>query len=150
MGGFTQYLTGVLIPFYLLFLIYILLAFFLYTTLFAGLGAMVKRQEEVQNATMLPAMLIFSGWILVYLVVASPNAAWTKILSYIPFWTPMLMLVRLALGTVAWWEIVVTISLMLGTILACTWFASRLYRLGVLMHGQWPGLGQLVKRLRME
>jgi ABC-2 type transport system permease protein len=149
-GDFTQYLTDVSIPFYLLFLIYILLAFFLYATLYAGLGAMVKRQEEVQNATMLPGMLVMSGWLLVYLVVYSPDAIWTKVLSYIPFWTPMLMLVRLARGTVAWWEIVLTIALMLVAILACTWFAARLYRYGVLMYGQRPGLGQLLKLVRMD
>jgi ABC-2 type transport system permease protein len=149
-GGFTQYLTDVSIPFYLLFLIYILLAFFLYATLYAGLGAMVKRQEEVQNATMLPGMLVMSGWLLVYLVVYSPDAGWTKVLSYIPFWTPMLMLVRLARGTVVWWEIVLTIALMLVAILACTWFAARLYRYGVLMYGQRPGLGQLLKLVRMD
>jgi ABC-2 type transport system permease protein len=149
-GGFIQYLTGVSIPFYLLFLVYILLAFFLYTTLYAGFGAMVKRQDEVQNATILPSLLVITGYLLFYLGLASPNAAWTKVLSYIPFFTPELMLVRLALGTVAWWEIVVTTALMLGAILACTWFAARLYRYGVLMYGQRPGLGQLLKLARMN
>ena len=62
----------------------------------------------------------------------------------------MLMLVRLALGTVAWWEVVLTIALMLLAILASTWFAARLYRLGVLMYGQRPGLGQLLKLVWME
>jgi ABC-type Na+ efflux pump permease subunit len=119
-------------------------------TLGAGLSAMVKRQEEVQNATMFPGMLFISGWLLVYLGVYSPNATWTKVLSYIPFWTPTLMLLRIALGTVAWWEIVVTIALMLVAILACTWFAARLYRYGVLMYGQRPGLAQLVKLVRMN
>jgi ABC-2 type transport system permease protein len=51
---------------------------------------------------------------------------------------------------VAWWEIVVTVALMLLTILACTWFAARLYRYGVLMYGQRPGLGQLLKLVRMN
>ncbi len=149
-GGFSQYLTGVSIPFYLLFLLYFLLAFFLYATLYAGLGALVKRQEEVQSATMVPSMLVISGWLLVYLGVYSPDATWTKVLSYIPFWTPMLMLMRIAVGTVAWWEIVVTTALMLVAILACTWFAARLYRLGVLMYGQRPGLGHLLKMVRMN
>jgi ABC-2 type transport system permease protein len=149
-GGFIQYLTAVSIPFYFLFLIYILLAFFLYATLCAGLSAMVKRQDEVQNAIMLPVMLIVSGWILVLFSLSSPNATWTKVLSYLPFWTPMLMLVRIAVGTVAWWEIVVTIALLLVAILACTWFAARLYRLGVLMYGQRPGLGHLLKMVRMN
>jgi ABC-2 type transport system permease protein len=144
-GGFSQYLTGVSIPFYLLFLIYILLAFFLYATLYAGLGAMVKRQDEVQNATILPGLLIVSGYLLFFLGASSPNAPLTKVLSYIPIWTPTLMLMRLALGTVAWWEIVLTIALMLMSILASTWFAARLYRYGVLMYGQRPGLGRVMK-----
>ena len=134
-GGFSQYLTGVSIPFYLLFLLYFLLAFFLYATLFAGLASLVKRQEEVQSVIMLPLLLLSSGYVLFFFVVATPDATVTKVLSYIPFWTPILMLMRLALGTVAWWEIVVTVALMLVTILACTWFAARLYRYGVLMYG---------------
>jgi len=149
-GSFIPYLTGVSIPFYLLFLLYFLLAFFLYAALYAGLAAMVKRQEEVQSAIMLPQMLIVSGYVLFFFVVFSPDATLTKVLSYIPFWTPTLMLARIAVGTVAWWEIVVTIALMLGAIFACTWFAARLYRYGVLMYGQRPGLGQLLKLVRMN
>jgi ABC-2 type transport system permease protein len=149
-GGFAQFLTGVFLPFYLLFLVYFLLAFFLYATLFAGLGAMVKRQDEVTSATQVPLMLIILGWVPVIFGFSTPNATWMKVLSYFPFWTPMLMLVRLALGTVAWWEIVMTVALMLVAISACAWFAARLYRYGVLMYGQRPGLKQLVKLVRMK
>ncbi|HEY6542371.1 MAG TPA: ABC transporter permease [Ktedonobacteraceae bacterium] len=144
-GGFSQYLTGVSIPFYLLFLLYFLLAFFLYATLFAGLASLVKRQEEVQSVILLPILLLSSGYVLFFFVVANPDATVTKVLSYLPFWTPILMLLRLAAGTVAWWEIVVTVALMLLTILASTWFAARLYRYGVLMYGQKPGLGWVMK-----
>ncbi len=149
-GGFIQYLTGLSIPFYLLFLTYILLAFFLYATLYAGLGAMVKRQEEVQSAIMLPQMLLVVGYLLFFLAVFTPNATLTKVLSYIPFWTPWVMMARIAMGAVAWWEIVLTIALMLGAIYASIWFAARVYRLGVLMYGQRPSLGQLVKMVRMR
>jgi len=149
-GGLALFFTGVFLPFYLLFLVYFLLAFFLYATLFAGLGAMVRRQGEVTSATQVPLMLLILGWLPVIFGLSSPNATWMKALSYIPVWTPMLMLVRLAVGTVAWWEVVLTIALMLIAILACTWFAARLYRLGVLMYGQRPGLRQLVKLLRMN
>ncbi|HLW02486.1 MAG TPA: ABC transporter permease [Ktedonobacterales bacterium] len=148
-GGFSQYLTSVSIPFYLLFLVYLLLAFFLYSTLYAGLGALVKRQEEVQSATMLPSLLTLSGYLLFFLAVSAPDATWVRVLSYIPFWTPVLMLMRLAVGAVAWWEVVVTIALMLLAILAGIWFAARLYRLGVLLYGQRPGLAALVKLVRM-
>jgi ABC-2 type transport system permease protein len=149
-GGFSQYLTAVSIPFYLLFLLYFLLAFFLHATLFAGLASMVKRQEEVQNATILPMMLLVIGYLLFFLTIATPDATLPKVLSYIPFWTPIFMLMRFAVGTVAWWEIVVTVALLLLTILACTWFAARLYRYGVLMYGQKPSLGRVMKLVRMN
>ncbi len=149
-AGFSQYLTAAFIPFYLLFLLYFLLAFFLYATLFAGLASLVKRQEEVQSVIILPLLLLSCGYVLFFFTVATPDATLTKVLSYIPFWTPIFMLMRLAVGTVAWWEIVITVALMLVTILACTWFAARLYRYGVLMYGQRPSLGQIVKLARMN
>ncbi|MGH2497718.1 MAG: ABC transporter permease [Ktedonobacteraceae bacterium] len=149
-GGFSQYLTSVSIPFYLLFLLYVLLAFFMYSTLFAGLAAMVKRQEEVQSAVILPQMLMLIGYVLFFFIVFNPDTTLARVASYIPFWTPMLMLARTAVGTVAWWEIVMTLALVLATILACTWFAARLYRLGVLMYGQRPSMGRLMKLIRMN
>ncbi len=144
-GSFIQYLTGVSIPFYLLFLVYVLLAFFLYTTLFAGLSSMVRRQEEVQNMNVLPTLLMISGYLLFFFAVYTPDAPLTKVLSYIPFWTPWIMMARIARGTVAWWEIVATIAIMIVTILVSMRFAARLYRFGVLMYGQRPGLGRIVE-----
>ena len=149
-GGLSQYLTSVSVPFYLLFLVYFLLGFFLYATIYAGLGSMVKRQDEVQNAIMLPVLLLTSGYVLIFLAVQSPDATWVKVLSFLPFWTPTLMLVRLAAGTVYWWDIAVSIVLMLVTICACAWFSVRIYRFGVLMYGQKPGFGQLLKLARMN
>jgi ABC-2 family transporter protein len=149
-GGFIQQFASVSIPFYLLFLVYLLLAFFLYATLYAGLGALVKRPEEVQSATMLPTLLVVSGYLLFFVTVATPDATLTKVLSYIPIWSPVLMLMRLAVGTVAWWEIVMTIALMLLTILVNIWFAARLYRLGVLLYGQRPSFSTLMKLLGLS
>ena len=140
-GGLSQYLTSVSVPFYLLFLVYFLLGFFLYATIYAGLGSMVKRQDEVQNAIMLPVLLLTSGYVLIFFAVQSPDATWVRVLSFIPFWTPTLMLVRIAAGTVYWWDIALSIVLMLVTICACAWFSVRIYRFGVLMYGQRPGFG---------
>jgi ABC-2 type transport system permease protein len=149
-GGFTQYLSGVSIPFLLLFLVYFLLAYFLYSTLFAGLGAMVKRQDEVQSAIQIPLFLLIISLVLLYVAAFAPDETLTRVLSFVPFFTPVLMLVRLGLGTVAWWEVVVTIALMVATIAACVWIAARLYRYGVLLYGQKPGLRQLARIIRAK
>jgi ABC-2 type transport system permease protein len=148
--GFAQYLVGISVPVYLLLLLYFILAFFLYAGLFAGFGALASRQEEVQTATAVPTMLIVLGWLAMYTVVISPNALWVKALSYVPFFSPMMMLTRLGFGTVEWWEIPVTVVIMLVSIFASAWFAARLYRFGVLMYGQRPGLGGLVRLARMK
>jgi ABC-2 type transport system permease protein len=126
------------------------LDFFLYATVSAGLGALVKRQDEVQSVAIIPGMLIVGSFGLVYLGAFLPDPTAVRILSYIPIFTPTLMLVRLALGTVAWWEFALTIGLMLVTILVLMVFSARLYRYGILMYGQKPGLGQLVKMVRMK
>jgi ABC-2 type transport system permease protein len=104
----------------------------------------------VQSVAIIPGMLIVGSFGLVYLGAFLPDPTAVRILSYIPIFTPTLMLVRLALGTVAWWEFALTIGLMLVTILVLMVFSARLYRYGILMYGQKPGLGQLVKMVRMK
>ncbi|HEX5549168.1 MAG TPA: ABC transporter permease [Ktedonobacterales bacterium] len=149
-GGFSQYLSAVSIPFLLLFLVYFLLAYFLYSSLFAGLGALVRRQDEVQSVIQIPLFLMIASVALLYLAAFAPDTTLTRVLSFVPFFTPTMMLARLGLGTVAWWEVVVTILLMGASIAACAWVAARLYRYGVLMYGQKPGLRQLARIIRAK
>jgi ABC-2 type transport system permease protein len=97
---------------------------------------------------MVPMLLVIAGWVVFCLGVYLPDSTVVRVLSYIPIFTSTLMLARLALGMVAWWEIVVTAALMLGTIALGAWFAARLYRYSVPMHGQKPGLGQALRLVR--
>jgi ABC-2 type transport system permease protein len=143
-------ITGVSITLLLLLLVYFILGFLLYATLFAAMGALVKRQDEVQNAVAPLTMLLVVGYIVSFFGIYIPDATWIKVISYVPFWTPTTMLVRIAAGGVASWEIAFTIALMIVAIFVCAFIAARIYRFGVLMYGQKPGLGQLVKLVRMR
>jgi ABC-2 type transport system permease protein len=118
--------------------------------MFAGLGALVKRQDEVQSAIQIPLFLMVASLVLFYVAIFAPDETLTRVLSFVPFFTPVLMLARLGLGTVAWWEVVVTILLMVAAIAACAWIAARLYRYGVLLYGQKPGLRQLARIMRSK
>ncbi len=111
---------------------------------------MVKRQDEVQSAIQVPLLILILSFVPVYMGAFNPNATSTKVFSYIPFWMPMVMLIRLALGAVAWWEVVVTIVLLLVTIFVCVMLSARIYRYGVLMYGQRPGFRQLLKMVRAK
>lgn len=147
-GGLPFNIAGVSLTPLLLLLLYFLLGFLLYATLFAAVGALVRRQDEAQNAATPLTMLFMVGYLVSYAAIYIADAPWVKVMSHIPFWTPALMLVRVGMGTVAWWEIVLSVVLMTATIFICTLIAARIYRFGVLMYGQKPGLRQLVKVLR--
>jgi ABC-2 type transport system permease protein len=150
-GGLNlNIITGASITLLLLLLVYFILGFLLYATLYAALGALVKRQDEVQNAVAPITFLLVIGYVVSYFGIYLPDATWIKVISYVPFWTPTTMLVRIAAGGVAGWEIPFTIALMIVAILVCTFIAARIYRFAVLMYGQRPGLGQLVKLVRMR
>lgn len=144
-GGFNLDITVGLITMLLLLLVYFMLGFLLYASIFAAVGALVKRQEEVQNAIQFPMWLIMIGYFVSFFGISSPDATWVKVISYIPFWTPTTMLMRVGVGSVAWWEIAITVVLMLLAIFICTAISARIYRFGVLMYGQKPGLGKLIK-----
>jgi ABC-2 type transport system permease protein len=100
-GGLNLNITGASVTMLLLLLVYFLLGFLLYATLFAAMGALVKRQEELQNVIQLVIWLFTVGYLVSFLGISSPDAPWVKVISYIPFWTPTTMLMRIATGALA-------------------------------------------------
>lgn len=147
-GGLSLDVASISIAPLLLLVLYFLLGFLLYATLFAGVGALVRRQDEAQNAVSPITLFFTAGYLVSFIAIYVPDAAWVKVMSHIPFWTPVLMVVRAGVSTIAWWEIVVSVAVMVVTIIVCTLLAARIYRLGVLMYGQKPGARQLIKVLR--
>ncbi len=149
-GSNTLNIISLSITFLILLLVYFILGFLLYATLYAALGALVKRQDEVQNAVTPLTFLAVIGYVVSYFGISNPNATWFKVMSYVPFWTPTMMLTRIGVGGAAWWEIPFTIALMIVAIFVCAWISARIYRYGVLMYGQRPGLGKLIKLVRTK
>jgi ABC-2 type transport system permease protein len=109
------------------FLVYFLAGFTLYAFAFAAAGALVARQEEVQFVTLPLGMILLVGYLLVYAVIASPNATWVKVISFLPPLTASLMPARIALGHVAPWEIPLDALIMAASIWAMIRIASRVY-----------------------
>jgi ABC-2 type transport system permease protein len=143
-------ITGSSISLLLLLLVYFILGFLLYATLFAAMGALVKRQDEVQNAVQPLTWLFMVGYFVSFFGIYNPDATWVKVISYVPFWTPTTMLMRIGVGSATWWEIAITIILMIVAIFLCAVIAARIYRYGVLMYGQKPSMRQLFKIARMK
>ncbi|MDE7396153.1 MAG: ABC transporter permease [Muribaculum sp.] len=130
------------------FVLYFIGGYLLYASLFAGVGSAVDQQSEASQF-MSPLMMII---ILAYMVGMScmqdPDTALCVWCSYIPFTSPIVMMVRLPYDVAAW-EVAISIILLYATALVCVWIASRIYRTGILMYGHkvsWKEMLSWIKR----
>ena len=146
--GLSVDIANVSVTLLLLLLLYFVLGFLLYATLFAAAGALVKRQDEVQNAVQPLTWIFMIGYIVSFIGISTPNVTWLQVMSFVPFWTPTIMLMRIGAGMVAWWEIPLSIVVMLLATLVCALIGARIYRFGILLYGQRPGFRQLAKMVR--
>ena len=127
------------------------LGFALYAVLYAGAASLVSRQEDV-NQIVAPLTIISVGGYLVasytgtgLIPIDSPLVV---VLSFIPFFSPYLMLTRMGLGAATPIEVLIAILLLAAFIPVALWVAARLYRSGVLMYGQRPTPRTMLRALR--
>lgn len=130
-------------------LIFYLAGYFLYATMFAAIGSIVSRTEDLAQALMPVTLLSFAGYyICLFGGIANPGATFVKVTSYIPFFSPYVMLVRLGLENPPLWQVWASILILLVTIAIVGWFAAKIYRVGVLMYGKRPTIKELRKAMR--
>ena len=128
-------------------LLYVL-GYFLYATLFAAVGSIVSRTEDLAQAIMPITMMSLVAFYIPIFSVSSPDSLLVKIAAYIPFFTPTTMLLRLGLGEYYWWELAISIAIMLVSIVICGWLSAKIYRTGVLMYGKRPSVKEIVKAMK--
>lgn len=133
---------------FVFFIIYYLLGYFLYATLYAMVGAIVSNEDDGQQAQMPITMTFMIPMLLSSLVMENPTGTTATILSLIPFFSPSLMFLRITLEAAPGWQIALSITLMILTIVGAVWLASKIYRVGVLMYGKRPTIPELIKWLR--
>jgi len=130
------------------FMLYYLLGYFLYAALYAMIGSIVSNEDDGQQAQWPISMTFAASLVASTLAMENPNGVAVTILSLIPFFGPSLMFLRIALGSAPAWQIAASIILLVVTIIAVTWVAARIYRVGVLMYGKRPTLPELARWLR--
>lgn len=130
------------------FVLYFVLGYFLYATLYAIVGAIVSNEEDGQQMQIPVTMTIMIPIMLSVLVMQDPNSTTSTVLSLVPFFSPILMFMRISFQTPPAWQIALSIVLMLATISAMIWLAAKIYRVGVLMYGKRPSLPEVARWLK--
>ena len=132
------------------FVVYFLLGYALYATLYALVGGIVSNEDDGQQMQMPLMILILLAPLAASFVWRKPDGALAATVSLFPFFSPFTMFLRIAVGQPPLWQILLSITLMVATIFGAVWLASKFYRIGLLMHGTRPTLPELAKWLRYD
>ncbi|HCC34525.1 MAG TPA: hypothetical protein DEQ02_02345 [Ruminococcaceae bacterium] len=138
-------------PYILAFMIlFYILGYFAFASLYGAVGSLVSRVEDINTVSLPVVFLFMAGFFVSIFGMTVPDSLLIKIFSFIPLYTPMCMFVRMCTSEVAPAEIIISIVLCAAfTYFACR-LAARIYRLGVLMYGNAPKLGAVIKMLRQS
>ncbi len=132
----------------LLFLGLFLTGYFLYGGMYASVGAVASNEQEAQQLQFPVTLLVVIPILILPIVLNAPTGSAAAILSWIPFFTPVLFMGRYVLGGAALWEVPLVFLLQLLAILMVAWVGGRIYRVALLMTGKRPTLPELIRWIK--
>jgi ABC-2 type transport system permease protein len=121
-----------------------ILGFTLYALIYAAAGSLVSRAEDLQVLALPLSLVAIVGYFLAVSALSGGISPLVRIASYVPMWSPFVMLTRLTVGRVEPWELVLSFGLLAASIPIVGIIAVRVYSAGVLLYGQRPGARAIV------
>ncbi len=135
---------------FIYFVIFFLLGYFLYGTLYAAVGSMVNSEKEANQLLFPITMFLIIPIMLIMFVMRSPDSKFSVVISMIPFFAPILMLLRISILLPPFIQVGGSIVLLLVTVLLMIWLTSKIYRVGILMYGKRPSFAEIIKWVRYK
>ena len=130
------------------FIVYYLLGFLFYSTMFAGIGAICNTDREAQQMQTPVVMALAFTIIIPMMIIQNPDGTFATVISMIPFFTPIVMFMRINILTPPAWQIALSILIMLGSIYIAGQISAKIFRVGILMYGKRPDAREILKWLR--
>jgi ABC-2 type transport system permease protein len=149
-GGMQKVLTSVNVPLVLFcFGFYFLAGFFFYASLYGAIGSAVNEDmREAQSLSFPITMIVILSVALMTIAIADPTGPVAVWGSIIPFSSPIVMMARIPFGvpgTVPWWQLALSMSLLVLGFIGTVWFAGKIYRTGILMYGKKPSWKEMMR-----
>ena len=128
-------------------LVFFILGFLIYAFMFGAIGSTASKLEDINTSVMPITFLFIAAFMVVMFSMAegSVDNAAMMVASYIPFTSPMAMFTRIAMSTVPWYEILISITVLVASTVGIGVLSARIYRVGVLLYGNPPKLGALLR-----
>jgi ABC-2 type transport system permease protein len=130
------------------FILFFVGGYLLYSSLYAAVGAAVDNETDTQQF-MMPILvpLILAVYVGFFTVIEDPHGTVSTVFSFIPFTSPVVMLMRIPFGVPIWQQLI-SLGLLIGTFMFTVWFAAKIYRVGILMYGKKPSYKDIYKWLK--
>ncbi len=135
---------------WLAFVVFFLLGYFLFATIYAAVGSAVNSEKEAQQLLTPVTITLVIPIMMMTMMMRSPNAPVSVALSLVPFFAPILMMMRITILLPPLTQIAASVALLLLANLGMIWLAAKIYRVGILMYGQRPSLPQILKWVRYK
>ena len=131
-------------------LIFFVLGFFIYAFMFGAIGSTASKLEDINTSVMPVTLLFVAGFIVVMMSMSNGNvdSLLMRVCSYVPFLSPMAMFTRIAMSTVPFYEIAISIGVLIGSVVAIGVISAKIYRVGVLLYGTTPKIGSILKAMK--
>jgi ABC-2 type transport system permease protein len=129
----------------LIFLMFFLFGFIFYSSLFAAVGSSVNSESEARQAASPLMIMIISTAVFIQPVLLNPTGTTARVLSLVPFSSPIIMPIRMAVIGIPPLELAASLGLLAIGCVAALWLASRIYRVGLLMYGKRPSLREMAR-----
>ena len=128
-------------------IVFFILGFLIYAFMFGAIGSTASKLEDINTSVMPVTFLFIIAFMVVMFSMSSGDIDNTAMLvcSYIPFTSPMAMFTRICMSTVMWYEIAISIIILVGSTVGIGFLSAKIYRVGVLLYGTPPKLGTILK-----
>ena len=134
----------------LYFVLYFLIGYGLYASLYALIGSIVTTAQEGGQLAMPVVLMLVAGFYFAFPIIRSPNSSLAVWSSMVPFFSPVTMLVRIVTERPPFWQIALSLAIGAATVVVLIWMASRIYRVGMLMHGKKASIPEIWHWLRQS
>jgi ABC-2 type transport system permease protein len=136
--------------FFVYFLLFFMLGYFIYATIYLLIGSMVTTAQEGGQLAMPIVFLLMAGLYMAFAVMRSPNSTFSVIISMVPLFSPITMMVRIVGQTPPVWQILLSLFIGVASVLLLLWLASRVYRIGMLMYGKRATIPEVMRWVRQQ
>jgi ABC-2 type transport system permease protein len=130
------------------FALFFLLGYLLFSSIYAAIGAVITSEQEGQQLQFIIILPLIVSVFMMGPVMRAPDAPVAVWTSMVPFFSPVLMYLRIAVQPPPVWQIALSLALLVGTIAGILILCARIYRIGILMYGKRPSLPEIVKWLK--